>query len=126
MLSTNKMLGAMKKNDIISSDICDCCMVPVEEWFNKGVLNEGGFGTVDFVAPADDPLSALAMPLSRDLNWSSGDYFCLACGLQQSTFITLSRIEFLRSIGVSAVDSRAGMCRSLDFGARCCRRHSGR
>ena len=52
----------------------------VEEWFKDRDLSEGEFGTYQWVAPADDPLSALAVQVSRDeLAWRGGDNFCLAC-----------------------------------------------
>ena len=76
VLSTKTMVDTMKKQGMYD---CDHCGMPVEEWFKKA-LNRGEFGTSDWVAPADGPLSALAMQLSRDaLGWSGGDDFCLAC-----------------------------------------------
>ena len=67
VLSTKTMVDEMKKydNDPGVPQCCQCCGMPLEEWF-KSHLSKGEFGTRDWVAPADDPLSALAMQLSRD------------------------------------------------------------
>ena len=45
VLSTKMMVDAMKKQGtlLVHGD-CDLCELPIEEWFNKCVLSEGGTG----------------------------------------------------------------------------------
>ena len=76
VLSTKKMVDTMKKQgSLLVHGDCDLCGLPIEEWFNKGELSEGEFGTYNWAAPAGDPLSALAVQLSRyELAWTGSDF----------------------------------------------------
>ena len=73
VLSTKRMLDALQ-NWSGMEEVCDICCMEPEDWFSPPFhrpICDGEFGTRDWVAPADDPLSLLAQRISRELDWRS-------------------------------------------------------
>ena len=66
VLSTKTIVASMMENDSVylKRGQCELCGMHVEEWVNFE-LNDGAFGTYDWVAPADDPLGVPAMRRPR-------------------------------------------------------------